>query len=281
MFEKILVPLDGSEFGDRVLTQVRRVVLHPGTRVVLARAIPERAEPALVEEARAHLEKAKATLERERAKVETRILRGEPAAAVLELADEVQPSLVALSTHGRTGMKRWIRGSVAERILQASRFPLLMANPFAVGGSGELSFRRILVPLDGSLEASKILHLVHDVARTYESEVILAHVVDPTPGAPPDSAVPEPGQFETMLAHFGRSLGGVTVKKAVLRGSPATELLDFAEREKVDLVALTTHGRSGTSRWLYGSVAEIVLHHVRTPILVLRTAGFEETGSRA
>ncbi|MBI3723651.1 universal stress protein [bacterium] len=225
----------------------------------------------------ARLQKTKGALERQGAQVSTRILRGEPAAAILELADEGRPDLIALSTHGRTGVKRWIRGSVAERVLQGSRYPLLMANPFAVGGSGELSFRRILVPLDGSLESAKILPLVHDVARAYEAEVILAHAIEIPPGPAGEVPTSEPGQVDGMLSHFAKQLGGVTVRRAVLRGSPAAEILELAEREKADLVALTTHGRSGTSRWIYGSVAELVLHHVRTPILVLRTAGFEET----
>jgi nucleotide-binding universal stress UspA family protein len=281
MFEKVLVPVDGSEFGDRVLTQVRRVLLTKGARVFLVRVIPETGVSSLEDEPVVHLQRLKAALERDGVHVETRLLTGETASSILDLADDVKPSLIALSTHGRTGLKRWIRGSVAERLLHRSRFPLLLVNPFATGGSNELAFRRILVPLDGSLESSKILPFVHDLARTYESEVVLAHVLD----FPPDLAQGEPlavvaaeaqaslrAEAETMLAHWRKTLGGVSVRLAVTWGSPAAELLDMAEREKADLVALTTHGRSGTSRWLYGSVAELVLHHVHSPILVLRTA---------
>src|SRR5581483_1897000 len=130
-----------------------RLFLTKDARVYLVRVVPEKGVSSLEDEPVVSLQKCKATLEREGIHVETRLLTGEPAAAILELADDVKPSLIALSTHGRTGVKRWVRGSVAERILQGSRFPLLMVNPFARGGSGELGFKRILVPLDGSRES--------------------------------------------------------------------------------------------------------------------------------
>jgi nucleotide-binding universal stress UspA family protein len=282
VFEKILVPVDGSELGDRILVQVRRLLLTERARVVLVHVVSgERATA----EPTTHLQNLRSQLEREGIRAESRLLTGEPAAAILDCAEDVNPSLIALSTHGRTGVERWVRGSVAERVLHASRFPLLLANPFVSGDSEDLGFRKILVPLDGSLESSKILPLVHDLARTYESGVVLAHVLELpaylTPGEPLEAVAAEAQEArrdaaEAMLAHYRESLGGVAVRFKVTWGQPAAEVLDLAVREGVDLVALTTHGRSAPSRWLYGSVAENILRHVRSPVLVLRTTGLEE-----
>jgi len=273
VFEKILVPLDGSELSESILSHVKRLVLVQGTRVILVHVLRE---PTKDGHEKRHLERVAETLARHGAHVETRVLGGEPADAILALALEVRPSLIALSTHGRTGVERWVRGSVAERLLQRATFPLLLVNPFATGAH---SFKKILVALDGSQQAARILPFVHDIARTFESEVILAHALavptdlergEPLALAATEKMTPQLARAQDMLAGFAKQLGGVAVRREVVWGSPAAALLELGEREKADLFALTTHGSSVATRWLYGSVAEHLLHHVAAPLLVLR-----------
>jgi nucleotide-binding universal stress UspA family protein len=274
MLEKILVPVDGSELADRILVHARRVLVRKDAVVVLVRVIPERPtkdDDAVI--ARAHLDRLARELgSTEGPEVDARFLTGSDAAGrILEVAEEVRPSLIALSTHGRTGLKRFYRGSVAERVLRSSRFPVLLANPFALPErTREMGFRRILVPLDGSLESAKVLPQVHDFARIYESEVLLVHALEPDMSVEASSRFESHAEAAAMLEHHKKSLGGVAVRVIVLTGEPAAALLDAADRESADLIALTTHGRSGVSRWIYGSVAEHVLHHARVPLLVVR-----------
>jgi nucleotide-binding universal stress UspA family protein len=76
-----------------------------------------------------------------------------------------------------------------------------------------------------------------------------------------------------MLKHFERTLAGIPTRLLARRGPAAAELLDAAEEVDADLLALTTHGRSGTSQWLYGSVAQPLLYHATIALLVARPAG--------
>ncbi len=264
MIERILLPLDGSELSDRAIPIVSAIARGEHAPVLLVRAVPgEPAHDAEVAPAREHLEARRKALASAGIEASVRIVRGEAAASVLEAAASFDPSLIVLATHGQTGEKRWIRGSVAERILERSRFPLLLTNPFALAGAR--SFKRILVPLDGSSESASVLPLVEDVARLFDAEVTLLHGVE----APDDAAAAE---ARRLLEHHRRGLSGIKAKVATGSGPVAASILDLAEREKVDLLALTTHGRSGTSRWLYGSVSDIVLHHAPVCMLVRRTA---------
>ena len=130
--------------------------------------------------AQAHLSRVRAGLLARGVDARTLLLTGDPAAVILDACQTERPSLVALSTHGRSGPARWIRGSVAERVLRACEVPLLLANPRALADApaspGELRVERILVPLDGSPGAAAITPSVLELARVFQAEVILLHV---------------------------------------------------------------------------------------------------------
>lgn len=276
MFEKILVPVDGSELADRILLHARRLLLTARAEVVLLQVIAA----GNGEAEQIHLDGLKLGLADQGARASTRIVTSaDPAATILETAAKLEPSLIALSTHGRTGLARLRMGSVAERVLHGSRFPLFLANPFALEEEPrEIGFRRILVPLDGSDASARVLPLVHEIARTFESEVVLLHVVEPRllPAGGAETTLEEFDARADAAARLERrraELGGVRARVVVLRGPAAAAILDAAECEDADLVALTTHGRSGPSRWVFGSIAEHVLHECRCPLLVVRTGG--------
>jgi nucleotide-binding universal stress UspA family protein len=202
---------------------------------------------------------------------------GEPASRILDIARALRPSLVALSTHGRAGLERFARGSTAERVLRHSPFPVLLVNPRGLAAPKEGRFERILVPVDGSELAGEVLPLATEIARRHGSEVILFHAVDmavyldPVPGVSP---VETPEQVASLLKTFSARVKDVPSRALSAQGSPAAAILDAADSNGADLIALTTHGRSGPSRWLFGSVAEQVVRHARSPVLVHRTGGF-------
>ena len=282
MLERILVPIDGSDLSSAVFEQVRRVLLVKDAQVILVSVLPEDASEKTLIQLESRLEAHRASLRADGVRIAIKIVRGsDPAAKILEVADEVQPSLVAVATHGRSGVSRFVRGSVAERLLAASPFPLLLANPMRLPEKAPLSFRRILVPLDGSETSAAVLPLVHDLARIYESEVVLLQVLE----MPSAVMLGEPlaveaakgvqraarEMAESWLGEMQQRLGGVKTRIMTAWGSPAATILDTAASEGADLLAMTTHGRSGLSRWVYGSVAELVLHEARCPLLVQRT----------
>jgi nucleotide-binding universal stress UspA family protein len=282
MLTKVLVPLDDSVLSHGILTHVRRILLQEGAAVklvrVLSRAELSRAttDEEIVSLARAHLSRVVTLLEERGIEASYELLVGDAAGRILDLAEDWQPSLMAMASHGRSGADRWIRGSVAERVLRGSRFPLLLSNPIQLEGdpwwgapegsrdlAREVAWKRILVPLDGSELSASILPLAADVARLHSSEIVLFHVHER--GSPEDP--------KQTLDPYRRLLEGIPVTTRVAEGDPALAILDAASESLVDLVAMTTHGRSGISRWAFGSVAEHVIRHCASPLLVQRTAG--------
>lgn len=145
-------------------------------------------------------------------------------------------------------------------------------------------YKKILVPLDGSELAEVVLPHVKEVAAGHdEGKVILLRIVEPLPaGTPPAvdfEVVKKAGvkAGEDYLARIQAKLNkeGLTVETKVLTGRPAETISEFAQREKVDLIALATHGRSGVSRWVFGSVADRLVRSLSVPVLLIRPKGFE------
>ena len=285
MLHKILVPLDGSRLSDRILNQVRRLLVREDARVMLLRVQPSPLQYPYNEERRRvlvqtqeHLEGLCESLCENGARATYTLLdAGDPATKILDFAKRYNPSLLAMTTHGRSGIRRMLRGSVAERVLRNARHPLLLWNPFrptGVGKGGGPRFARILVPLDGSSESAGILPLVRSLAELNEAKVILLHIQELYPlSSEYPGALPmlTPEEALKILSPYRRQLGSIPVKLRTEVGLPASGILDVAQEEHADLLALSSHGRTGVSRWAFGSVTEAVLRHCPLPLLVTRT----------
>ncbi len=284
MSAKVLVPLDGSTASESILVQVRRLVRGTDAEVVLLHVVEEnpgedgRAYLRATMRARERLRRLAVSLREDGIRAEGEVRSGDPAGGILRFAAEIEPALVAMSTHGRTGLARLIRGSVAERVLRHSTHPLLLARPTGLESEPVLPgpFRRILVPLDGSERSAQILPRVQELARACGSEVVLQHASLDAPWATGD-APPAPADLsvdEALLRPWRERLerAGIRCRVRIDRRLPPQAILDAAAEEGADLIALATHGRSGASRWFFGSVAEGVLGASTTPTFVLRTA---------
>ncbi len=282
MLERILVPLDGSELADKVLRPLGST-LSVASDIALLSVVPSNDLPRdhppgrnPLTLARQHLAARRDELVARGACAHSRLSIGDAAAKIVDFAREHSTTLIVMSTHGRSGASRIFRGSVAERVLRHSPIPVLLANPKALGDRDEFRFKKILVPLDGSELSAEVLPLVAELAKLHGSEVVLFYSV-------PIAVTTEPWVVtapmmslqdgEKVLEPFVSRLPGVTVKRLSEMGDPASNILELVEREKIDLVAMTTHGRSGASRWFFGSVAENVIRHAACPLLVKRTAG--------
>lgn len=141
-------------------------------------------------------------------------------------------------------------------------------------------YRKILVPLDGSEIAENILPHVKDMALTHQAEVILLRVL-PATGVLPSAAERELTEARNYLSAVEKRLQqeGVNVRFSVRHGeNAAAEITDYAEVNDVALIAMSTHGRGGVSRWIFGSVAEKVLQGTNKPILLVRVPGISKTG---
>lgn len=283
MQKRILVPLDGSALADRIVTQVRRLLLGGDQEVVLLSVVAADPDRTVVDrrrqDARDHLAGLRDGLVDQGALASVEVLVGDPAEQIVAYAQGIGAELIVMATHGRTGLSRFVRGSVAESVVRASTVPVLVANPRAVdtrGPEGELRLGKLLVPLDGSETAAQILPLVEAVARRYDSEVLLLRVDWRPPvvsDAPYATTVLRSADEITALlepVRAGLAAQGVRARSLAGYGPEALAILDAADREQVDLVVMSTHGRRGPSRWLFGSVAEQVLRHCTRPLLVRR-----------
>jgi nucleotide-binding universal stress UspA family protein len=303
MYSKVVIPLDGSELAEGVLGHVTEVIRDRGSRVYLLSVSPLtrgmssvpldvpppntiQAERNRVEqELTAYLQTIAERLGPSVADVQVDVRFGRQADEILGFVSDVDADLIAMSTHGRSGIGRWVFGSVAERILRGASCPVLLVR----AGQTQLRtpYQRILVPLDGSELAEQVLPYVKALIRPGHTRVFLVSVLTTGLGDrtvtlltsyPPGLRLATTAlhHAEVQLQSYLRSVAaavrewGATVHYAIQRGSPADEILAYAAEVEADLVSMTTHGFSGLSRWVYGNVAGKVLQGAHSPVLLVR-----------
>ncbi|HEX5690601.1 MAG TPA: universal stress protein [Roseiflexaceae bacterium] len=128
-------------------------------------------------------------------------------------------------------------------------------------------YKRIMVPLDGSELAQSALSHAVELCRGLEATLLLVYVRDPRAGSV------EAARRYLDFVRNQQAASGVEIEILVREGPVASVLIDVSEKERVDLIAMATHGRSGLQRVVYGSVAEQLLRSSTKPILLVRVAG--------
>ncbi|HZT05889.1 MAG TPA: universal stress protein [Chloroflexota bacterium] len=194
---------------------------------------------------------------REPGTVHTQLFQGSPAAALLDYEAEIQPDLVVMATHGRTGLARFARGSVADRMVREGTAPVLMVRSF---GRQVTALKRALVPLDGSELAEAALPVVEELACRPLNSIVLLTVIDAASAESADAYLEKVG---TRLERTG-----VAVERRRVDGVPGEAIAEAAK--DVDLVIMATHGRGGLDRLRYGSVAEHTLRETEASLLLVR-----------
>jgi len=310
MFDRILIPLDGSPRAERVLSHLASVLVRKDSEVLLVRSVSVYPLMLTSVDAGSYLARAKKaaeeylqgvakTLEERGVRVRTQLLEGYPAEAILDVARRERSSMIAMTTHGRSGLARWLLGSVAEKILRASPVPVLAVRSFGPTARGtseptapkETVFHRILVATDGSPASRAMEEPVEELAKLFGSQVVVLHVWDtyvpegdPLPGMEAGMTLPTsaPSSLEDEVTAevAGRlSRSGLQVTRVTAQGEPAAQIIEQSQAEGIDLVVLGTHGRSGLSRWMLGSVAERVLRSLAVPLLVVRAGAPTDGGN--
>jgi nucleotide-binding universal stress UspA family protein len=149
----------------------------------------------------------------------------------------------------------------------------------------EVALKRIVVPVDGSVLAEEISPQVVSLAKKMQLAVELMRVYDPPVTAYPVLDIPYPESLERYreeMRHEAetyldgksgelRAEGVASVSATVIQGDPASEIIDLARKTPDNIIAMSTHGRSGIGRWLLGSVAEKIVQHSRDPVLLVRS----------
>ena len=285
MYERILVPLDGSELAEGALPYVEEVAARLNSEVILFTVCV--AGDCLERPMRAYLEKKAGELESLEIKASLLVAEGNVANEILDFAEKNNIGLIIISTHGRSGISRWALGSIANKVMQGSRIPILLirsSKPEAVLAEKEL--QNILVPLDGSRFAEGVIPYVEGLAGGMNSEVTLLRVIEPIehPSFARHAVEFDEGKYvkalmstaerkaKRYLSKIERALRDedVEVSSALLVGKPTQTILQYADDNSVSLIALATHGFSGITRWAYGSVASKIIEGSSMPILLVR-----------
>ncbi len=286
MYHKILVPLDGSKLAEAVLPFSKIFAHTLKLPVVLIHVSdPETVAPSLQPNQAGEYLRAVATSLLGSLSVDCAVKSGAAAEMILDSAAGDPATLITMATHGQSGGKRWLLGRVAQKVLQVSKSPLLIIRPQAELTAGnEVELTSVIVPLDGSHLAEKIFSHVTYLAKNLGLQVVLvrtyalpsasyflaAHV------SPPDMAMlREKLRRETsdyMQAKVERltAAGVANITAVVAEGSGPEEIIELARKRSANMVAMSTHGRSGIGRWVLGSVTDRVVSDCGAPVLVVR-----------
>jgi len=267
MVQKILTALDGSKTSESILPYLETLLASQDADVTLTQVVNGSA--ARIHEAYTYLNRVAAALRGKGAVVDAHVLTGKPAPTLVDMAVRGGFSLIVMCIRGKSGLKRLLLGSVAEEVLRLSPIPVLIVHPLTKA-AGKMKIKRIVVPLDGSHRSGSILPHVATLAKATGARLLFMTTV-------------EPGSKDDLPAELvARNLfreqkqlhkQGIPTEMAIRYGDPALEILSFGNAQGADLVALSTHGRTGLDRARYGSVAETVLRKGTMPLLILRTAG--------
>lgn len=222
------------------------------------------------------------------ATIRPEVHRGTPHVEVVGFAEEEEVDLVVLPTHGRTGIDRFLFGSVAEKVVRLAPCPVLTVSPREEAPE-PFAVDRVVVPTDFSDYSEQALPYGMELAGRYDAELLMIHVVtlwDYDPGNPEWRFPTMPEEHrEAVESAAERQLTGqadrvkgddVEVKTRLVRGfDPAVEINEVADEVDDSLIVMATHGRTGLQHALLGSTAEKVVRYARSPVLAVKARNSE------
>lgn len=311
----ILVPLDGSVRAEQALPYARRLALLLDARMYLLRVVPDVQEDELFsttiadvyfhsqepprhrpgrawqsweirrQHASGYLSSHAVMLQSDGVRVDFDVRLGNPAEEILAVADEQRAAMIAMATHGYSGIKRWTLGGVTDKVACAARSPVFVVRSGEPERQPVSAFKRIIVPLDGSTMARAALPPAVDLAKRAQAEIVLLRAIAPTMEGVLNllrQPMPHYGAVLPILrAQATRELSelaedlrrqDLAVATVVENGPAAEVIVEQAARRQADLIVMCSHGYSGIKRWALGSTADKVLHAAQIPLLLMRSA---------
>ena len=300
MLNHILVPLDGSTLAECVLPHVTAIAPVTHARITLLHVLQQPQNgggtPA-VDPVDWHLKKQNAEKYLEGIVnrfseagilgVEPVILEGSPAGSVIDFARGNNVDLIALSTHGHSGLSGWNVSGVVQKILLRSYKSTLLVRAYMPSSTGttKIRYKRLFVGMDCSARSEYVLPLAINLAQFYKSQLILETVIEKPrtinrmPVSPEfeelSNRFVEQNQqaashyFKQLLAQF--STKTLKIKTHISVGNNAIAVLhDMAEESNADMVLLAAHGETGERRWPYGSVTTSFIAYGNTSLLIMQ-----------
>ncbi|WP_276259763.1 universal stress protein [Haloglomus litoreum] len=200
----------------------------------------------------------------------TAVAHGTPARGIRQYADDHEIDLIAMGTQGRTGLARYVLGSVSESVLRKADQPVLTVNRAAT--TVDPSYDRILLPTDGSGHAGRVADHAFDIAARYDATVHALSVIDENLIRSPDLLATLERESDAALtaARERGEAAGVDVVARVWRGAPYDCITTYASERDIDLVTMGAHGKRGLHRFLTQNTAERVVRRAPCPVWTLR-----------
>lgn len=311
MYKRVLVPLDGSTIALQVLPYAKVLAKSTGASIGLVQALNEypsqllsgismgysqrkpgtnageaweKAKASAKQQAQTYLKDTAKPLTAAGFKVTTSVVEAEPGDAIVEEAEKSMDTIIAISTHGRSGIGRWVMGSVTDKVIRQSKNPVLVVR----AREGEVTsaapkIRQVILPLDGSERSAVAVDHAIALAKALGVGVTLLRSISPmaygdtfadyVPTMYEDLAGEIEADVRDYLSHEAQQLRAAGVKdvaEKAIDGYPATAILDEVGEAGDGLVVMATHARSGIGRWVLGSVTDRVVRHSTGPVLVVR-----------
>lgn len=297
MYNKILVPLDGSNEAEMALPYAEELSSAMEAEIILVSVSGPTSDTrdhlfsyylaGLLE--RIQKKEALQGIQRKRS-IKTEVLFGKPADEILRYEDEAKADLLVMASRGRSGIGPWLLGNIAAKVLRATEKPLLLVRrpPEDSSPRQKRLIEKILAPLDGSRLGETALNHAEAIGENLGAEIVLFHVLEPPRPLDREDALAtrklhfrlkeETEKRKSAAEEYLRVAGtplrekGFRVETTVLPGSAAETIIDYSEEASIDLVAMSSHGRSGIGRWVFGSVTDKVVHAGDMPVLVVRAS---------
>jgi nucleotide-binding universal stress UspA family protein len=294
MFKKILAPLDGSLLAQRTLPHVLALAQTFQSAVDLVTVVEpsQTKEKAHLDPLNWHLRKAEAETYLQQIRQQwpdnlhvpqITLLEGAAADRIIEYADEQDHDLIALSSHGSSGLSQWNISSVVQKIIHYSGRSVMVIRAYQAGGDEMIprSYQHILLPLDGSKRAECVVPLASQLARQSGAELMLAHVVARPQLLQNDPPTPQDEELVTQLVAASREQALAYLQKWQTHLSPSPDirllvstdvpgaLQELAEQNNTDLILMSAHGHAGGNR-PYGSVVTNFMIYGATPLLIVQ-----------
>lgn len=297
MINHILVPLDGSALAEGVLPHVLAIAPATKARVTLIHVLEhsehrngsQPIDPVgwhmQKQEIQAYLEKLVKEMQAEGLDVSHTIVEGKSAESIIEFAHSNKVDLIALCTHGRTGLSGWNVSSVVQKVLLRSYRSILLARAYATEGLSQVQYKRLFVASDCSKRGEYIFPFAIAMSQYHQSRLLLGTIIEKPQIV---QRMPLSEEESSLLKQFTDlnqravtryheeintqlSLKGIDIETDVrVADHVISALHDMIHEARPDLVMVMAHGETGERRWPYGSITTSLIAHGDVPLMIIQ-----------
>jgi nucleotide-binding universal stress UspA family protein len=284
MFKRVLVPLDGSMLAESALEPALHLSQQADGVVYLMRVpvfvdggaqtspeyhrvwVDENDLPEY-EDVTTYLREIRERISRPGVSVRTIVGEGEPSRAIVNTSVTKNIDLILMASHARSGISRWLLGSVSGKVSRMAQSPVILVRK-------QTHFNHILITLDGSELAERVIEPALRLASSFGSQVTILRVNEKNnltkPLSDQEVLAGADSYLEEVLSRYVPADLDLDIRTTVMRGSAAEKILSYSAEYDVDLIAMCTHGRTGLSKLLFGSITEKVMCNSGCAMLITR-----------